>query len=438
MLLFALRNLWSRPARTILALLGLTVAIAGMVGLFSVAHGLDATVKDTFARVPGLVAMQPGAPIPLFSTLPSDWQQEIEQVDGVGVVNTEVWQRVNMINGKAIISPPRLFCGTDIPSRLQLSTDLFGDSIIEGRYLTLEDRGTTNCVVSNFIAEEFGATVGDVLTPNGVECKIVGIYSVGSILVDVAIVLDVDMVRQITRYDPETVSAFYIEAAPGAEPKAVAERISDNFADRAIEPWRPSELLLLSDKNPVESLFESIDQLLSGELKPAPAPPSLGAGSPTGSGGEPKSGVDVRTMDDWSAQFDQLTGDLDLFLSILTSIGLTIAVLSVINTMLMSVSERIIEFGILKANGWSRLDVVKLITAESGLIGLGGGVLGTSIGWAATLILNAYFPDRLNLYASPELIGFALIFSSLLGVVGGLYPALWAMRMAPMEAIRRG
>ncbi len=48
--------------------------------------------------------------------------------------------------------------------------------------------------------------------------------------------------------------------------------------------------------------------------------------------------------------------------------------------MLMSVSERIIEFGVLKANGWSRGDVMKLITFESAVLGFGGGVCGAIIG----------------------------------------------------------
>ena len=61
---FALRNLRSRPARSLLALAGLTVAIAGMVGLFSVAEGLNASAEDAFSKVDGLTALQPGAPRP--------------------------------------------------------------------------------------------------------------------------------------------------------------------------------------------------------------------------------------------------------------------------------------------------------------------------------------------------------------------------------------
>jgi len=105
---------------------------------------------------------------------------------------------------------------------------------------------------------------------------------------------------------------------------------------------------------------------------------------------------------------------------------------------LMSVSERVIEFGILKANGWTPWDVLKLVTSESATLGFGGGLLGSFIGWIVTQIFNARWPERLNLYASPGLLIFAITFSTLIGMLGGLYPAFWAMRLSPMEAIRRG
>src|SRR5947199_9936888 len=98
MLKFALRNVMSRPARAALALVGLTVAIMGMIGLFSVAGGLAEMVADTFGRIRGLVAMQPGAPIPLFSRLPAAWGAEIARVPGVRLVAPEIWTRANVID----------------------------------------------------------------------------------------------------------------------------------------------------------------------------------------------------------------------------------------------------------------------------------------------------------------------------------------------------
>src|ERR1700689_4077873 len=107
MLKFAVRNLLSRPLRSLLSLVGLTVAIMGMIGLFSVAGGLNQMVSDTFGRIKGLVAMQPGSPIPLFSRLPAAWGAEIARVPGVHIVSPEIWTRANVIDGKTIISPPR-------------------------------------------------------------------------------------------------------------------------------------------------------------------------------------------------------------------------------------------------------------------------------------------------------------------------------------------
>ena len=129
---------------------------------------------------------------------------------------------------------------------------------------------------------------------------------------------------------------------------------------------------------------------------------------------------------------------IQISLTVMTVIFMLALIFGIINTMLMSVSERIIEFGILKANGWSRGNVLQLITFESAILGLAGGLLGAGIGWGGATVLNMMFPDRLHLYASPTLLLFAVLFSTVLGVVAGLYPAVWAMRMMPMDAIRRG
>src|SRR5262249_53527760 len=114
MLRFALKNLLSRPVRSLLALCGLTVAIAGMVGLFSVAEGIQDSVARAFGKVPGLTIMQPGAPIPLFSRLPSAWGDELRTLPGVHVVHPEVWSRAHVIEGKPVVSPPRFLFGSDL------------------------------------------------------------------------------------------------------------------------------------------------------------------------------------------------------------------------------------------------------------------------------------------------------------------------------------
>jgi putative ABC transport system permease protein len=459
MLTFALRNLATRPMRSVLSLVGLTVAIMGMIGLFSVAKGLDEMVNKTFGQIEGLVAMQPGAPIPIFSRLPAAWGAEIAKVPGVAVVSPEVWVRANVIDGKMIVSPPRFLFGVELPTRLKLKNRVYRKDIVAGRYLEESDRGTLNTVVSKSIADEFHKTVGDTLNVMGTDLKIVGIYNCGSLLLDIAVIVDIDEVRQITRFGKDAVCAFYIEQGANVPDTTLASRIQQVFKGREIEAWQPS-----TSKEPLASgnfFFDLLIRLLSQVTLPTAslggAPPN-GTGSPAGAntrgatgeappparsagalpGRPPLMPIEVRSPSDWADRFQDFSADLDLFLGIMSGIGVTIAVLSIVNTMLMSVTERIIEFGILKANGWSRYDVLRLITSESAVLGFVGGIFGCLVGLAATRVINSIWPDRIYLVATPGLLIFSLIFSTLLGVAGGLYPAVWAMRMMPMDAIRRG
>ncbi|HSG69854.1 MAG TPA: ABC transporter permease, partial [Planctomycetaceae bacterium] len=186
---FALFNLLSRKARSALALLGLTVAIVGMVGLFSVIEGLERISKESFDRIPGIIVLQSGAPVPLFSRLPAEWEEDIKSVEGVKIVSPEIWFRVNVIEGKMTISPPRFLFGVDIPTWNALESALYRDDIIEGRFLSERDRGTNHAVVSRSIQEEFELELGDVFTVNGDDATLIGVYETGSILIDITIAM---------------------------------------------------------------------------------------------------------------------------------------------------------------------------------------------------------------------------------------------------------
>lgn len=417
---FAARNLLSRPVRSLLALLGLTVAIMGMVGLFSIAVGIDDTVNRSFSRIPGLAAMQPGAPIPLFSRLPASWADEIAGVKGVRIVRPEVWARAQLVEGKPTFSPPRLLFGLDIENTVKLKKAIYRDDLVAGRFLSAEDRGTFNCVVSRPIAEAFHKNVGDQLRVDTYDLTIVGIYHCKSLILDVAIVMDADAVRKIFKIDKHFITSVYFEPDGTVPDAELVQTIQALFRGRPVE--QPAGSGAMDLVSAAAALLQAKPSGEKGGSKEAPAEDAL----------------EIRSASDWGEKVQELSSDLDVFLYLMTGIGVVIALLSILNTMLMSVAERMIEFGVLKANGWSAWDILRLITWESALLGVIGGLSGCLLGWIGVQLANWWLPNKLHLVASPSLLLFSLGFSTMLGVLGGLYPAWWAVRMPPMEAIRRG
>jgi len=424
MFAFALQNLLSRPVRSLLAWLGLTVAIAGMVGLFSVSAGLQDLLDRTFRGITGLVAMQPGAPIPLLSRVPTVWGDEIATMSGVRTVRTECWSRAHLVEGKPTISPPRLLFGADIPSTLRLEGEIYRDHVVAGRYLTLDDRGRPHAVVSRAIADEHHKRLGDTLHVDGFDLTVVGIYETGSILIDLSIVVDIDVARQIAPQEKAISSCFYIEPDRSIPRDELAMQIRERFLGRK------GAAAIATAGNPLGDLATSIVSALS-----RPAAPQAESAPARDSQDE---GLHVQSATEMGQQIQEFSADFDILLVVINTIGVVVALLSILNTMLMSVTERLVEFGVLRANGWSRVNVMHLILAESAVLGLAGGISGCLAGWLGTQLVNGWFPTRANLYASPTVLVCSLAYSILLGMLGGLYPAWWAVKRSPMEAIRRG
>ncbi len=449
---FAFANLLSRPGRTVLSTLGLTIAIAGMVGLFAIAGGIDDMLQESLGDIPGVVVQQPGAPIPLFSTLPEDWGAEMADLEGVHVVTPEVWARVNVLDGKTIFSPPRLLLGIEIPTRLKLTKGVYPELVERGRFLNDGDIGQPHVVISRQISDDLLKTVGDTVDVNGHEMIIVGVYHAGSLLVDMTMIADWGVVRDMARIEPHTVSCFYVEPNAGVTADELKQQVQSHFAGREPPAWQPSGLAktLMSPPNSFGELATNIGGLLakgardaqpSDETERVESTASVERSAQTHL--DPNQALqnpalEVHSVAEYGDRFTELSADLDLILGLLTGLGMLIAIFSILNTMLMSVTERTIEFGILRANGWSQIDVVRLITCESAIIGLVGGVLGVVLGWIGTQVINSVWSDRAHLYAGPLLLMLSLVFSMAVGMLGGLYPALRAARMSPMQAIRRG
>jgi putative ABC transport system permease protein len=135
----------------------------------------------------------------------------------------------------------------------------------------------------------------------------------------------------------------------------------------------------------------------------------------------------------------------DSLLGIFGSLALAVSTLGIINTLVMAILERRREIGVLKALGAADRDVKQLFFAEAGVMGLMGGILGVGIGWvigrAVTFGTNVYLRQQdlppAHVFSVPLwLILGGIVFSVVVSLVAGLYPASRAARLNPVEALR--
>jgi putative ABC transport system permease protein len=137
---------------------------------------------------------------------------------------------------------------------------------------------------------------------------------------------------------------------------------------------------------------------------------------------------------------------LDIFLGVFGSLALAVASLGIINTLVMAILERRREIGIMKALGASNGDVGRIFFFEAGTMGIFGGLLGIGLGWTIGKVINFgtnIYLHRLDIkpenfwYVPMWLVIGALSFSALVSLFAGIYPALRAARLDPVEALRQ-
>jgi ABC-type antimicrobial peptide transport system permease subunit len=143
----------------------------------------------------------------------------------------------------------------------------------------------------------------------------------------------------------------------------------------------------------------------------------------------------LATASDIIGQFHDITSEVALVVIAIASIGMLIGGIGVMNIMLVSVTERTREIGIRKAIGARRADITQQFLAEAVLLTGAGGVLGIIGGWLISegikLALPS-LPSSVPLWA--VLAGFGI--SVAIGVFFGLFPAVKAAKLDPVEALR--
>jgi len=143
----------------------------------------------------------------------------------------------------------------------------------------------------------------------------------------------------------------------------------------------------------------------------------------------------VISQADLVAIMAEVTGILTLFLGAIAAISLLVGGIGIMNIMLVSVTERTREIGIRKAVGAKRRDILLQFLVESMVLSLLGGGVGIALGFLLAQGVSQLSED-LATVVSMQSIVLATTFSLVVGVVFGLYPALRAARLNPIDALR--
>ena len=146
--------------------------------------------------------------------------------------------------------------------------------------------------------------------------------------------------------------------------------------------------------------------------------------------------VTVLTQDAVMKTFGKILGILTAALAGIAAVSLTVAGVGIMNVMLVSVSERTREIGLLKALGATRGQVLGVFLVEAALLSTAGGILGLLTGWGGTALLRVVYPG-FPIQPPAWAVAAALAVSVSVGLAVGVLPARRAARLDPIVALAR-
>ncbi|MBP7735737.1 MAG: ABC transporter permease [Spirochaetes bacterium] len=382
--------------RSLLSILGILIGVAAVISMLALGEGAKDSIKQsmsslgsniltvrTGSRRQGPVALQSG----LVTKIILDDAREIARLSEVKRVSPAVMGR-----------------GQVVYATKNWNTQIWGTGIdyaamkaavpISGRFFTEEEvrsRSKVAVVGATVVKQLFGTVnpVGRSLKINRINFKIIGILPVKG----TSFMFDQDDVIVI----PVTTAMYRV--------------LGKEYVD-SIDVEIKDQTMIDESQDVIRNLIIKRHRLDQDD----------------------EESFEIRDMSEIRDMLSQTTKTMSLLLSIVAAISLLVGGIGIMNIMLVSVKERIKEIGLRKAIGARRKDILVQFLIESSLLTLTGGLAGITLGVAISVLISLM--AQWSIKVSISAIMLSTVVLVLIGVGFGLWPAVQASRLNPIEALR--
>lgn len=373
-----LKNVLRRRTRSALTALGLAVAVVTTMSLISIAWNYaDSANRYYLSREIDIVVVRAGVAERINSSLKVSFVDQLREVPGIADVSYQLTEMVSLGGGGLI--------GIPLHGINQTGFSAENIAIKCGRNLQPQDRQVV--LLGTGLAQSLGKNVSDTIEIEGKPFSVVGLFEGVDALESNTVVAPLSDVQALMDR-PGQVSEFQLRVSPPFANDAALHDLC-----RAIESLRD-------------------EQGHSLGLKALPTRQFVNTDTET-----------------------QLTRAMAWGTSAVTVV---LSVVGMLNTMLMSVFERTRELGILRAIGWSRSRVVRLVIGESIVISVAAVIAGSIGAWGLVHCLAKWSVSRTIVHPdlSPVAVGYAAAIAIAAGIAGAIYPAYRAASIPAVEALR--
>lgn len=392
LLYLTLRNFGNRKSRLVFTILGVAVAIAAVFSLVSLGYGLQSNLLEQITSEDSLLS---------FDVIPGD-------PTAIQITDDTLATIAKLPNVEAV-SPEASFLGEIIIGNTAASVGL---NAVDSRFLKLD-----------------GATpeAGTLFTSTDERKEIIITSSIANLLNENAPELIGKAVQIRLFYQPNLETAD-IEVHELGEDFIITGVVPDTAGvnNIYIEPIHVTDI-------PIRTYTLAKVKMTKSEYMPDARTQLIGMG------------FLVSALSDVVDQANKIFRIIQSVLGIFGVIALVVAAIGLINTMTIALLERTNEIGIMRAIGAAPKNILFLFLSESAMIGFFGGLSGLLVGFLGSegvnvlfnIVASSFGNGNIHLFAYPLwFIGFIIILSTGVGLIGGFWPAYRASRMNPLDALK--